>query len=97
MIPDDTPLTGATTLPDGTLVRGRGRRQPLPEGPRPGFGLALGRPPRAGLLRRRRPEPPSWPLEWVDWPDFRTPGDGRQAADAIVRAHRLARDGTRKD
>ena len=38
-------LTGAITLPDGTAVRGRGRREPLPEGPLPQFGLYLGRPP----------------------------------------------------
>ncbi len=29
------PLTGMITLPDGTLIRGRGRREPLPAGPAP--------------------------------------------------------------
>ncbi len=28
-------LTGAITLPDGTALRGRGRREPLPPGPLP--------------------------------------------------------------
>lgn len=36
------PLTGVINLPDGTLIRGRGRREPLPTGPLPDFGLYLG-------------------------------------------------------
>ena len=40
-----SPLSGAIALPDGTLVRGRGRRDPFPAGPLPEFGLYLGRPP----------------------------------------------------
>jgi hypothetical protein len=39
------PLVGAIILPDGTPIRGRGRRQALPAGPLPDFGLYLGRPP----------------------------------------------------
>jgi hypothetical protein len=79
-------LTGAITLPDGTAVRGRGRRHPLPTGPLPEFGLYLGKP------GRWRPE---WPAEWIDWPDFRTPRDPQAAAAAIVHAHGLARAGRR--
>ncbi|MBW0102190.1 protein-tyrosine phosphatase family protein [Pseudonocardia sp. KRD291] len=94
----ELPLAGAIRLPDGTLVRGRGRRDPLPEGPAPQFGLYPGRPPDRGrrtLLRRTTPWLPDWPAEWVDWPDFRTPRDPRRAAAAIVRAHDLARAGHR--
>jgi hypothetical protein len=93
------PLVGAVALPDGTLVRGRGRREPLPTGPLPHFGLYLGRPPGQQRLLRFsggtegwRPE---WPAEWIDWPDFRTPRDDLQAAAMIGRAYRRARAGER--
>ena len=33
----------AVALPDGTVVRGRGRREPPPPVPLPTFGLCLGR------------------------------------------------------
>jgi hypothetical protein len=92
------PLVGAITLPDGTAVRGRGRREPLPSGPPPDFGLYLGHDPdlpRRFALRRREPWRPQWPAEWVHWPDFRTPGDDRAAAAAIRRAYRRAADGER--
>jgi hypothetical protein len=79
-------LSGAIALPDGTAVRGRGRRRPPPEGPLPEFGLYLGSP---GRWR------PDWPAEWVDWPDFRTPRDSDGAAAAIVRVYELARAGRR--
>ena len=79
-------LIGATALPDGTLVRGRGRRDPLPDGPLPEFGLYLGSP---ATWR------PDWPAEWVDWPDFRTPRDRDAAAGSIVHAYELARSGRR--
>lgn len=88
---------GAIRLPDGTPVRGRGRREPLPDGPPPEFGLYPGRAPDRPdrLLRWRTPWRPDWPAEWVDWPDFGTPRDGDRAAAAIVRAYRLAVDGRR--
>ncbi|MCO1661072.1 phosphatase domain-containing protein [Pseudonocardia humida] len=91
-------LVGAITLPDGTVVRGRGRREPLPPGPSPQFGLYLGRDP--DLPRRfrgvdERAWRPDWPAEWVDWPDFRTPRDGRAAAAAIAGAYRRAAGGER--
>ncbi len=77
----------AVPLPDGVVVRGRGRREPLPTGPPPTFGLCLGR--DDGGFR------PGWRLEWVDWPDFRAPRDPTAAADAIVRTHELAHAGER--
>lgn len=79
------PLRGSIALPDGTQVRGRGRREPLPEGPLPEFGLYLGR----SSWR------PDWSARWIDWPDFRLPSDREQAAEAIVEAYRRARDGER--
>ncbi|HWN33515.1 MAG TPA: protein-tyrosine phosphatase family protein [Pseudonocardia sp.] len=91
-------LTGAIQLPDGTPLRGRGRREPLPAGPLPGYGLYLGHPPglpARRLLRRQPAWRPDWPSDWVDWPDFRTPRDDRSAAALIEHAYRLARSGER--
>jgi protein-tyrosine phosphatase len=76
------------TLPDGVVVRGRGRRKPLPEGPPPELSLFLGR-------RLRGEADPAWPVEWVDWPDFRVPRDADAAAAAIVRLHAAAAAGRR--
>lgn len=100
------PLTGAIVLPDGTPIRGRGRREPPAAGALPDFGLYLGRPPgrpSARLLGRasrmlsgRGPEwQPGWPAEWIDWPDFHTPRDDRLAATGIEHAYLLARAGRR--
>jgi Protein-tyrosine phosphatase len=92
-------LTGAITLPDGTVLRGRGRREPLPPCPLPSYGLYLGRPPDGmpcQLLIPRRPVwRPDWPADWIDWPDFRTPRDSEAAAAAIQHAYLLARSGQR--
>ena len=91
-------LRGATTLPDGTVVRGRGRRGGLPAGPLPDHGLYLGTPPdapRRFALRRTIPWRPDWPADWIDWPDFRTPRDSEGAAAVIRRAYLLARAGQR--
>lgn len=96
------PLIGAIALPDDTLVRGRARREPLPDGPLPDFGLYLGQPPGQrrpgwlhGLSRSRKPWQPGWAADWIDWPDFRTPRDDQLAADLIERAYLLARAGHR--
>lgn len=79
-------LTGAIALPDGTPIRGRGRRKPLPPGPLPEFGLYLGKP---------KGWEPEWPAEWIDWPDFRTPRDREAAAASIRSTYARARAGER--
>lgn len=90
------PLLGAIALPDGTLIRGRGRREPVPAGPLPDFGLYLGKAAsRRDRILRRRPWRPDWPVTWLDWPDFGTPRADDAAAAAIEHAYRLARDGQR--
>lgn len=92
-------LTGTITLPDGTALRGRGRREPLPPGPLPTYGLYLSRAPSSAQHRlldlRRIAWRPDWPADWIDWPDFRVPRDGETAAAAIHRAYLLARSGER--
>jgi hypothetical protein len=102
-----TALRGATELPDGTLVRGRGLRGPLPDGPLPDYGLYLISRPRQQqgttrrqmlwrtALRRRRRFEPSWEADWIVWSDFRTPADRQQAALAIHKAFRRAQAGGR--
>jgi protein-tyrosine phosphatase len=101
------PLRGAIRLPDGTPVRGRSLRGPLPDGPLPDYGLylvgrsrlpqATTRPPAWRPSRRRRGHrwEPGWEADWIVWPDFRTPADPRQAACAIVEAFRRAQAGGR--
>ncbi|MFD8500460.1 protein-tyrosine phosphatase family protein [Amycolatopsis sp. NPDC059657] len=87
-------LTGAIALPDGTLVRGRGRRETFPTGPLPDYGLYLGRDPDLPRRFRRRPAwRPDWPADWIDWPDFRVPRDDAAATSAIKHAYELARSG----
>ncbi|WP_106177519.1 protein-tyrosine phosphatase family protein [Prauserella shujinwangii] len=66
---------GVLRLPSGRLVRGRGLRRPLPEGPEPEFGLYL--------LGHEPPAMP-WESRWLRWPDFRLPAD-REAARAALR------------
>jgi protein-tyrosine phosphatase len=73
-----TDLTGAIQLPDGTRVRGRGLRNPMPDGPVPDYGLYLG----SGRLRRKHPI--SWAHAWVEWPDFLLPRDSGHAI-AMIR------------
>jgi Protein-tyrosine phosphatase len=95
----DQRLVGAISLPDGTVVRGRGRRERLPTGPLPQFGLYLGRPPdqprRRFGLGGSAPWRPDWAAEWIDWPDFRTPRDDQRAAELIEVGYRRARAGER--
>ncbi|MFC4944362.1 protein-tyrosine phosphatase family protein [Pseudonocardia sp. GCM10023141] len=91
-------LEGAIALPDGTAIRGRGRRDGMPSGPEPDFGLYLFRRPgtHRKLLRTTVAEwEPSWAADWVDWPDFRMPRDGRAAAASIAAAFGRARAGER--
>ncbi|MGW5254732.1 protein phosphatase [Streptomyces sp. NPDC004012] len=61
---------GVLRLPSGRLVRGRGLRRPLPEGPPPACGVYL--------LGRRPPDMP-WVYDWLYWPDFRLPGSRIEA------------------
>ncbi|TDD80724.1 protein phosphatase [Saccharopolyspora karakumensis] len=72
---------GVLALPSGRLVRGRGLRRPLPDGPRPEFALHL---------LGRRPAPVDWEARWVRWPDFLLPADRADAADALREAWRRA-------
>ncbi|MEU8075425.1 protein phosphatase [Catellatospora citrea] len=68
---------GVLRLPSGRLVRGRGLRRPLPDGPVPDFALhLLGGPP---------PETPR-PARWVRWRDFWLPADRASFREALVEA-----------
>lgn len=68
---------GVLRLPSGRLVRGRGLRRPLPEGPAPTFAVyLLGKP----------PPDVAWPSRWVRWPDFWLPTDRAQAGEAFHEA-----------
>ncbi|MDI1461526.1 protein phosphatase [Catellatospora sp. KI3] len=73
----DPSATGVLRLPSGRLVRGRALRRPLPDGPRPDFGLYL-----LGY------EPPAvgWPARWLHWRDFRLPTDRAAAVGALREA-----------
>jgi hypothetical protein len=82
-------LVGALRLPDGSWVRGRGLRHPMPAGPVPGFGLYLG----SNRLRRRHDAALAWPREWIEWPDFLLPRDHGLAARRIRAFHERARAG----
>ncbi|GAA0852770.1 protein-tyrosine phosphatase family protein [Streptosporangium amethystogenes subsp. fukuiense] len=83
------PLTGATRLPDGTWIRGRGLRNPTPVGPAPDTALYLG----STRLRRRHQNTLNWPHEWIRWPDFLLPTDQHAAARSITHLHEQARTG----
>ena len=63
-------LPGVLRLPSGRLIRGRGLRRPVPDGPDPAFGLYL--------LGKEPPAVP-WESAWFRWPDFGLPAD-RDAA-----------------
>ncbi|WNV86623.1 protein-tyrosine phosphatase family protein [Umezawaea sp. Da 62-37] len=86
-----THLTGATELPDGTWIRGRGLRHPAPTGPLPEHGLYLGGP----RLRARHDDALTWPHHWVHWPDFMLPRDRDDAIARIRELHEFARAGHR--
>lgn len=65
---------GVLRLPSGRLVRGRALRKPLPEGPKPQYGIYL-----LGHL----PDPTPWPSDWIRWKDFRVPRSLPNAARLI--------------
>lgn len=68
---------GVLRLPSGRLIRGRGLRHPLPEGPTPDFAL---------YLLGKEPPAVTWEARWVRWPDFRLPADHAEAAAALREA-----------
>ncbi|MPY62054.1 protein-tyrosine phosphatase family protein [Streptomyces spongiae] len=65
---------GVLRLPSGRLVRGRGLRNPLPEGPAPTYAVYL--------LGKQPPEVP-WHADWLRWPDFRLPSDRTRAEETL--------------
>jgi hypothetical protein len=73
--PAETP--GLMPLPSGRLVRGRGLRRPMPDGPVPAFGV---------YLLGKAPPPVPWESRWVRWPDFRLPADPADAGAALREA-----------
>ncbi|MFI8003270.1 protein phosphatase [Streptomyces sp. NPDC086010] len=73
----DPAAAGVMTLPSGRLVRGRGLRRPLPQGPEPSFSV---------LLLGGPPPPVAWESRWVRWPDFRLPADKSAARAALEEA-----------
>lgn len=81
-------LPGAIELPDGAVVRGRGLRNPAPEGT-PDYGLYL------GSARMRQKHTFVWPHEWVEWPDFRLPRSSETAVRLIRDLHARALRGER--
>lgn len=61
---------GVVVLPSGRTIRGRGLRNPEPEGPEPELGV---------YLLAHAPPATTWPQLWVRWPDFRLPVDRGEA------------------
>lgn len=77
----DASAGGILRLPSGRLIRGRGLRRPLPEGPEPTFAVhLLGGP----------PPPVAWESRWLRWPDFRLPVDKEAARTVLSQAWTLA-------
>jgi len=75
--PPGTP--GVLRLPSGRLVRGRGLRKGVPDGPLPSYGVyLLGAP----------PEPVAWESDWLRWPDFRLPADPERTRAVLIEALR---------
>ncbi|WP_419996653.1 protein-tyrosine phosphatase family protein [Streptomyces boninensis] len=70
----DSEAVGVLRLPSGLLLRGRGLRNPIPEGPAPDFGL---------YLLGEQPPHVDWESRWLRWPDFRLPADRVEAAEAF--------------
>lgn len=82
---------GTVRLPDGVGLRGRGLRNPAPDGPALDFGLYLG----GRRLRERHDATLTWPHHWIDWPDFLVPRDRAHAIREIRALHERARAGER--
>ena len=77
--PWDPADEGVLHLPSGWLLRGRGLRRPMPEGPEPSFAL---------YLLGREPPAVAWESRWIQWPDFRLPVDRVAAREGFVEAWR---------
>ncbi|MGW5862281.1 protein-tyrosine phosphatase family protein [Streptomyces sp. NPDC055239] len=73
----DPTASGVLRLPSGRLVRGRGLRHPLPEGPTPTFAL---------YLLGKEPPAVAWEARWLRWPDFRLPADRAETTAALREA-----------
>ena len=73
----DLAAPGVLRLPSGRLLRGRGLRLSLPDGPTPDFAI---------YLIDEKAAPVDWDARWVRWPDFRLPRDCRDAEDAFREA-----------
>lgn len=79
----DIVAPGVLRLPSGRLLRGRGLRRQVPNGPTPNFTL---------YLLAQKPAPVAWQARWVRWPDFWLPSDRADAADALREAWLRAED-----
>jgi hypothetical protein len=77
----DPSAPGILRLPSGRLARGRGLSWPLPDGPRPAFGVYL--------LGHRPPAVP-WESRWLRWPDFRLPADEAAVRPTLTEAWQRA-------
>jgi len=77
----DPAAPGILRLPSGRLVRGRALGRPLPDGPRPAFGV---------YLVSRPPPTVSWESRWLRWPDFRLPADEADVLPALTEAWQRA-------
>lgn len=73
----DPSAPGILRLPSGRLVRGRGLRRPLADGPCPTFGVYL--------LDQQPPAVP-WESRWLRWPDFGLPADPAAVLPALAEA-----------
>ncbi|CAM2781496.1 protein tyrosine phosphatase [Saccharomonospora xinjiangensis] len=82
-------LHGATRLPDGVWVRGRGLRHAIADGDVPDYGLYLGGP----RLRSRHEPTLFWPHDWALWRDGLLPADWPATAGLLLSLHRRAADG----
>ena len=70
----DVAADGVMRLPSGRLVRGRGLRNLLPDGPSPDFGL---------YAQARQPPSFLWESRWIRWHDFWLPRDRSEFRSAL--------------